>query len=294
MEKINLHIHSNDSLDGTENINTILDDCEEQGIAVASITDHDTCKAYFDLGNTKYTGQLITGLEADAMIGKKTYDILCYGFSLEEVSDWATQQYGTIAFRQQKIFNHLVELCKKKNLSINPETYNAEIEFAHAGIYRMLSESENGKEFLMTYDINSIGDLYRLGTMDETFPLYIDMHLVWPDIKEVKEVIHRNGGKIFLAHPYRYGKENVTDVLDSCVDYVDGIEVWNNPEDSSQVDYLYQYAKQKGLLISAGSDYHGKQHPRHNNLDVSLNKDLEREITNWTKEYKTLKKLPPR
>ena len=40
--------------------------------------------------------------------------------------------------------------------------------------------------------------------MEEEFPLYIDMHIVWPVIEEVREIIHRNGGKIFLAHPFHY------------------------------------------------------------------------------------------
>ena len=70
--------------------------------------------------------------------------------------------------------------------------------------------------------------------MDQHFPLYVDMHVVWPDITEVREIIHRNGGKLFLAHPYRYGKENVTEILDSCTPYIDGIEIWNNPETEEQ------------------------------------------------------------
>ena len=79
MEKstINLHMHSNYSLDGSESPISLLDQCEQKGITTVSITDHDSCAAYYDLKNTRYTGNLITGIEADAMVGKETYDILC-------------------------------------------------------------------------------------------------------------------------------------------------------------------------------------------------------------------------
>lgn len=295
MEKINLHIHSDSSLDGSETIAKVLDACEKDGITLAAITDHDTCEAYYKLEDTSYTGKLLTGLEADAIIGKKTYDILCYGFELEEVAKWANIQYGTLAYRQQKIFNKLQELCEKIKLPLNnPDSYDARSEFAHAGVFRLLGKTVEGQEFLKTYAITSIGDLYRLGTMDETFPLYIDMHLVWPDINELKDVIHRNGGKIFLAHPYRYGKENVETVLDSCLGKVDGIEIWNNPETEAETAFLFNYAKEHNLLMSAGSDYHGKLHPRHNTLCTDLTKEQIEHITTWTDDYKTFKKLPPR
>ena len=70
MEKINLHIHSDSSLDGSETITKVLDACEKEGIALAAITDHDTCEAYYKLEDTSYTGKLLTGLEADVIIGK--------------------------------------------------------------------------------------------------------------------------------------------------------------------------------------------------------------------------------
>lgn len=292
MEKstINLHMHTNCSLDGSESPALLLDECEQKGITTVSITDHDTCAAYHQLEPTKYTGKLITGIEADAMVGKETYDILCYGFDLDEVATWAKNQYGTVELRQQKIFTRLLEECEKIGIKVpNANTYNANTEYAHAALYRLLSETEQGTSFLQQYNINNVGDLYRAGTMKEDFPLYVDMRLVWPDIKEVKEIIHRNGGKIFVAHPYRYGESKVDTVLNNCLPYVDGIEICNDPENEDQVSYLYQYAKEHNLLMSAGSDYHGQSHKKHNTIYTEdLTPEMEEEITSWTKNYKSL------
>lgn len=41
-------------------------------------------------------------MEVDAIIGKETYDILCYNFKHEEVSSWTKQQYSSVEVRQKK------------------------------------------------------------------------------------------------------------------------------------------------------------------------------------------------
>lgn len=281
---INLHMHSDKSLDGKESPEELLNQCEKFGIKITSITDHDTCDAYNDLKKTSYTGQLITGIELDAMIGDETFDILCYGFDLEQVSIWVKKQYGTVAYRQAKIFNKLIEKCKEINIQTpGYQEYESKNEYAHVALYKILMSTNQGKEFLAAYNIANAGDLYRVGTMQRDFPLYIDMHLVWPDITEVRDVIHKNGGKIFLAHPYHYGNKKVDSVLKTCTLYVDGIEISNNPESEDQVTYLYNYAKEHNLLISAGSDYHGTCHPYHNKIESYLNDKMEKEMISWIK-----------
>ena len=287
--KINLHIHSNDSLDGKETLETVLDKCEEQGLEIVSITEHNTVDAYFNLKNTKFSGKLITGMEADAIIGTETYDILCYDFSLEEVSSWTKNQYKTVDVRQQKIFNKLLEKCEKIGIEVpNINSYNAKKEYAHGALFRLLMETKEGNLFLNKYDIKEQGDLYRLGTMTEEFPLYIDMHIVWPGIEELREIIHKNGGKIFLAHPFRYGKNEIENILENCLPYIDGIEISNNPKTKEEVRYLYNYAKSHNLLMSVGSDYHGED-DYHNKLTIDiLEEQMEQEIYSWTKNCKSL------
>lgn len=117
--------------------------------------------------------------------------------------------------------------------------------------------------------------------MNKSFSLYVDMHIVWSDITVLGEVIHDNGGKLFLAHPYKYSKEvNIEEMLNSCRTYIDGIEVSNESENAEQVNYLYDYAIRNNLLISAGSDFHGSK--GHNNLMVNyLSEEMEDRIEDW-------------
>lgn len=283
---LDLHIHTNHSLDGKLDVNDILDKCAEKQIKVVSITDHDSCDAFLDIDKTKFEGTVIYGMEADALVGKLTYDILCYDFELEPVRKWAHGQYGTCESRQTKIFNKLCELCDELGLE-RDETipYQAETEYAHAALFRMLEAVPKSKEYLDNLNINTVTDLYREGTVNESFPLYIDMHLVWPSIEEVRDIIHQNGGKIFLAHPFKYGTETkAEDILNACLPYIDGIEVCNE-SDQSQVEFLYNFAKKHNLLMSAGNDFHGSE--KHSELGVTnITKEIEDEIYTWVNKTK--------
>ena len=271
---INLHTHTNKSLDGVLDVNDVLNICEENNISYVSITDHDTCDAYKDIKDNNFTGTLIYGIEADALIGKETYDILCYGFNLKNVSEWAKNKYTTIEERQTIIFNELKQISKKQNIYLDESTpYNPKEEYAHAAIFRMLDNS-----FKEKYNLTKISDLYRESTISKDFPLYIDMSILWPTIEEVRNVIHENGGLIFLAHPFKYGKKDVNELLKEALSYIDGIEVYNGNTDE-EVKFLYDFAKENNLLMSCGSDFHSTEN--HNDIIVQINDKLEQEIIDW-------------
>ena len=271
--KINLHTHSNYSLDGEFDVQYLIEFLKKNDFDIISITDHDTCEAYKHIENETNIN-IITGIEADAIINNHTYDFLCYNFKFEEVYNYTKEKYETIDKRQLKIFNALVQKAKDNNINLsNIDSYDSKKEYAHAALFRMLD-----KNFLEKYNIKSISDLYRTSTIDSSFPLYLDMHIVWPDIKELLEIIHNNNGKVFLAHPYRYNK-NVIEVLEEVKDYVDGIEICNNPNNKEEVEFLYNYAKNNNLLVSCGSDYHGNN--RYNIECEYLNDDMIKDILNW-------------
>ena len=271
--KINLHTHSSYSLDGEFDVNYLIKYFKNNGFDVISITDHDTCEAYKHIEEDSNI-KIITGIEADAIVNNHTYDFLCYKFDLDEVYNYAKKKYGSVDERQNKIFNALVQKANDNNITIsNIDTYDPKNEYAHAAIFRMLDEV-----FLEKYNIQSTGDLYRISTIDSSFPLYIDMHIVWPNIKELLEIIHNNNGKVFIAHPYRYNK-SVTEVLEEVKDYVDGIEICNNPNNKEEVEFLYNYAKKNNLLVSCGSDYHGNN--RYSLECEYLNDNMINDILSW-------------
>ena len=155
--------------------------------------------------------------------------------------------------------------------------YVPEKEYAHDAIFKMLPTDFKEKNKLTNTD-----DFYRKGTMDKSFPLYLNMNFLWPDLKELIEVIHKNGGLVFLAHPKRY-KFDYKLALELNKDLVDGIEISNQPESPEEVAELYNYAITHNLKVTYGTNYNGLSHidkePKY------ITPDYEQALLSWTKNY---------
>ena len=128
--KINLHTHSNYSLDGEYDVNELINFFIDNNFDIISITDHDTCEAYKHIQDNPNI-KVITGIEADAIVNNHTYDFLCYNFKLDEVYKYAKEKYETVDKRQLKIFNALVEKAKSRNINLsNIDSYDPKKEYA--------------------------------------------------------------------------------------------------------------------------------------------------------------------
>ncbi len=275
MKKINLNLQSNYSLNAKGTVEDILTEFDD--FDIISITDHNSVKSCYELTDNSNV-KCINGLEADATIGDYTFDYLCYGFNVKEVDDWVSKTFMTIGERQQRIFDKLVDLCKSKNITLDMSTkYDSEKEYAHEAIFRMLTN-----EFKQENELTGSDDFYRKGTMDKNFPLYIDMSFLWPSLKELLDVIHSNGGLVFLAHPQRY-KFDYKMALDLNKDIVDGIEISNNPESEEVVDELYNYAAANHLKITYGTNYNGIKHIQKESAYVKPN--YEEALLSWANKY---------
>ena len=118
--KINLHSHTYYSLDGEYNTIELIKKFKDNHIDIISITDHNTCEAYKDIKDDSNI-KIVTGIEADAIANGHTYDFLCYQFDLDPVLEYAKNKYGTVEFRQTKIFNELVKKCNENNIILNDQ-----------------------------------------------------------------------------------------------------------------------------------------------------------------------------
>jgi predicted metal-dependent phosphoesterase TrpH len=100
-----------------------------------------------------------------------------------------------------------------------------------------------------------------VGSMNEAFCKYIgdnkiaDVKKKNPHSLEVIELIKELGGMAFLAHP---GKHFLWDDIEDFVDSgIDGIEVIHPTHSKAKTEFLCEYADEKNLLKSGGSDFHG-------------------------------------
>ena len=74
------------------------------------------------------------------------------------------------------------------------------------------------------------------------------------DRKSFFETIHKANGFVIQAHPFRE-RYYISDIRLS-LNYVDAIEVYNQGDTDEQVRRAYEYAKNLGLPMTAGTDIH--------------------------------------
>ena len=96
----------------------------------------------------------------------------------------------------------------------------------------------------------------------------------WPSaVQEVVELIHGAGGCAFLAHPLSL-TSNLELLEELLIAFkgvgLDGIEALYSSYSSAECQTLLALADQNGLLVSAGSDFHGPQLPGAKEVGIEM------------------------
>ncbi len=261
---MDLHIHSNLSTDGVYSVEEILQIAQKSGVDGIAITDHNTALAHLvieQINKDKYfNGKIISGIEIDVVEDGIAFEILGYDFDVFPVAQWVYEKFGTTTKLQTIIRNKLFELCDKNGIKYDKNfEWNSKQEFAHINVFRNLEQYPENK--LKLKNIQDGSDFYRNSTTNKDFVLYLDMSFLWASVDEVKNIIGKNGGKTILAHPYGYKANlDVEKLLQIVLKYnLDGVEVYHPKHTEEQIKYLENFCNTHNLLISGGSDFHGKE-----------------------------------
>jgi hypothetical protein len=99
-------------------------------------------------------------------------------------------------------------------------------------------------------DFNEVFSKY----IGENCPAYVEKYKMSPD--EAVKFIHGASGLAFVAHPgfYLDDMDGFNELLE---EPFDGIEVYHTQHKPSTADRLVEIARQRGMLMSGGSDFHG-------------------------------------
>ena len=268
---IDLHIHTVYS-DGDKTLEEILQMCEEKKLEYISITDHNTCGAYYDkaLENNKtFNGTIITGCELNAEFQNKSIEILGYNLNPEIIMNWKKQYYSIeqINKNTKKIYDRFLSILDKKGITYNKKnirTQKNEKEYIERPIWEEVIKYPENKKIIGKDCFNSLGIFFRKELTNPNSEYFLNRVGTFPNVKEVVNIIHEAGGKAFLAHPFEYQLENTIKFIDDLrkETNLDGIECFHpSSADDNKEEQLINYAKENGMYISGGSDYHGKLKP---------------------------------
>ena len=251
MEKyIDLHTHSTCS-DGTFLPAEVVKLAKEKGISAIALTDHDTLDGLPEAieAGKKYGVEVITGIEfsvnADTemhMLGLN-FDIDCP--SIREVLD------EMIIEREKR--NHIViEKLAELGMYITIEDILAETTS------RVTGRSQIAKAMMKKGYVSTLKEAFDKYLYFGR-PVFVERKSLTPE--EAIELIHKSGGKAFLAHLNQTGKtdEELYTVLSNLKKAgLDGIEGYYTEYTEDMNRRYRKMAADLGLLLSGGSDFHGE------------------------------------
>lgn len=244
MFRADLHTHSNLS-DGTLSPQELLLLAKESGLSGMSITDHDTIEAYRTAPHIaqELALKLGTGVEFSSQFRKISVHVLCYDFDLKSYA------IHTLCERHQ-------QRRKERNQKILEKLSRLKMPLDEQELL-LLGKHSVGRPHIAQLMVQkgyvtSISQAFQL-YLSDAGPCYDPGDCITTE--ETLQIIHQGGGKAFLAHPYliKHGRM-IKELLKLPFD---GIECYYGRLVYDQTKKWVDLAKERKLLISGGSDFHG-------------------------------------
>ncbi|MEN9344438.1 MAG: protein tRPH [Chlamydiota bacterium] len=244
MFKADLHCHTTCS-DGTMTPKELILHAKEVGLSGLSITDHDTVAAYAEARDVAHEMGILLGVGAEfsSVHLRTSVHVLAYDFILDhpEIAKLCLRHTERRKARNREMLRRLSRL----GLSIQEE----ELPAGHDTIGRPhIAEVMIKKGYVKT--VREAFDLY----IGDGKPCFDTGPVV--STKETIDIIHKAGGKAFLAHPHLLKRKRKLKEVFTLP--FDGIECYYGRFSHDVVAPFLGIAKEKGWLVSGGSDFHGK------------------------------------
>ena len=289
---IDLHMHTIYS-DGDKTVEEILKMCENKKLEYISITDHDTCKQYNDnsmKNNNIFNGKIIIGSELHAVFQKKNIEILAYNINPNIINEWCEKYYSEEKLREQQDIcrQRLFDICNKHGLVYDESKIRKPkkvSEYVERPIYEEVMKHKENHKILGEFT-ESFGIFFRKGLANPESSYFMNYIEFRPPYKEVIDIIHKAGGKAFLAHPFEYKFKEIIEFINDLrkEKELDGIECFHPSANQEQRNILVEYAKNNNIYISGGSDYHGNLKP---DIEIGVGRgdlSISKEILKWLHE----------
>jgi predicted metal-dependent phosphoesterase TrpH len=253
--EVDLHCHSTAS-DGSLSPSALVARAHERGVRTLALTDHDTLEGLEEArAEARKLGvRLISGIELSCTWGGATIHVLGYDFdpAAPAIQKAITALHEGRWLRAEEISRRLA----LKGMS-------GALEGARE-IQQALGDSGNAPARPHFADY-----LIRAGyakDRTEAFRKWLgagklgDVKQHWPELTETVGTLRRSGAWVSLAHPWHYDftrskrRKLVAEFIGAGGH---ALEVVNGMQPAEQVGTLAILAREFGLLVSAGSDFHG-------------------------------------
>ena len=269
MNRLDLHLHTNISDDGEFAPEELIRMCCENGLRTVAVTDHNSTRAYpaahkqaRELGMT-----LIPALELDCQFHGTNLHVLAYGI---DPYDEAFSRYEkSILEQEQKGSAARLEAIRSLGMVVEEEKIQA---LARNGVITgemiaevALQDKKNDRHPLLIP--------YREGGNRSDNP-YVDFYwdfcsqgkpayaaVAYMTLAQAVTMIEESGGFAVLAHPGINIGKNAEAFQEIVTNGICGVEAYSSYHDADTVRFYIAQAKAQHVLLTLGSDFHGKTKP---------------------------------
>lgn len=249
---IDLHIHSSFS-DGAHTPSELVALAVKHDVGVIAIADHDSVAGVqeaFSAGAVAGVG-VIAAVELSVKFGDwEDVHLLGYGIDCHD------RQFleNLDVFRRRRDGRN-DEILARVNGMLNSEGRNIlDRDRVRSFALDSIGRPHIARALLESGHATSMEDAFKRYLVPCNVPKFY-----W-EIGEAIAGIHRIGGAAVLAHPTSISKDLVTlgaVIAELQKSGLDGIEVYNNMGWPLEIEFLRRTAEGCGLLVTAGSDFHG-------------------------------------
>jgi 3',5'-nucleoside bisphosphate phosphatase len=250
---VDLHSHSVYS-DGTATPAELVQMAVAAGLSGFALTDHDTVEGVPEVLRLGLVQGLrvLSGVELSAQHGERLVHILGYAFNPEHPSllTWLEQVQRERKERNQRILEKLASLGMPLSWE-ETERVSGCGQMGRPHIARLLLEKGH------------------VSTFQQAFYLYLGANkaawcgrFAYP-AEEAIAILHEAGGVAVLAHPGCVDSSPQVQaqvIHELAQEHLDGLEVYYPGHTPTMMTRLKELARKHGLLLTGGSDYHGKYH----------------------------------
>ncbi|MBI3602257.1 MAG: PHP domain-containing protein [Candidatus Omnitrophica bacterium] len=242
-----LHIHTYYS-DGTSSPGEVVDEAVKNGLSCIAITDHDVADGVLPAQEAARGLHLevIAGIELSSELEDKDIHILGYFIDIHK---------GPLVDKLESFLDERVR--RMKQMIVNLQAVGIkDITFEEAAALtksRAVGRAHLAVLLLQKGHVSSFKDAFEK-YLAQGRPGYAPKFKQTPF--EAIDLIHQNGGLAVMAHPMLTQKDELIPRLVKAG--LDGIEVYYPNCMPTVTEFYKKIAKKNGLLMTGGSDAHGK------------------------------------
>ncbi len=254
MSLVDLHTHSSAS-DGELTPAALVEKARALGLSTIALTDHDTVRGIVEArGAAAQAGiEFISGIEIEIDFEPGEFHLLGYG--IDERSPVLVEAVERLA-----------EARHERNAAILERIAAAALPLDTAKIAELSRESYVGRPHLADLLVQARCARSRQDAFDRYLgkgrPFYIKKSCL--PLEEALSVIRAAGGVAVVAHPYSLfvSKAMLGRLFSEWKEMgIGGIEAYHPTAKYGQCVILERMARERGMFVTAGSDFHGKARP---------------------------------